>query len=341
MLFDPTDRPPAFTIAVSDPSCGLRAFVVLDDLTLGPAAGGVRTLRYASEEEALQDAKRLARAMTIKCALSGLDAGGGKTVVLDHDGLDRDRAFEILGRRIEQLGGMFRTAGDLGTSSGDLAAMARATQYVHADDAPLTAAVARGLLRCVEAVAAQRERGPIGSLSVAIQGCGAIGGAVANSLSDAGLSLLVADVNTARAEAVAARTGARVVDAKDVLLADVDVICPCAKGGVITRDVANELRAWAVCGAANNVLEDASADEALRARDILFVPDVIASAGAVIDGIGKTVMGLDDRGPLIDRLGETARDVLTRAAKDGRSAAEIAEALAFERIAARLDQGRS
>jgi len=336
MFFDQTDRAPAFTIAVSDASCGLRAFVVLDDLTLGPAAGGVRTLRYANEGEALKDAKRLARAMTIKCALSGLDAGGGKTVVLDHDGLDRSRAFEVLGRRIEQLGGLFRTAGDLGTTSNDLAAMARTTQYVHADDAPLTAAVARGLLRCVEALAVHRERGPVGKLSAAIQGCGAIGGAVATALSDAGVSLLVADVDVQRAKAVAARTGARVVDAKDVLMADVDIVCPCARGGVITGEVASELRAWAVCGAANNVLEDASAEEALQARDVLFVPDVIASAGAVVDGIGKTVMGLSDRGPLIDRLGDTARDVLARAATKRRSASGIAEALAFERIAARL-----
>lgn len=328
-------RPPTFTVAVSDPSCGLRAFVVLDDLTLGPAAGGVRTLRYATEGEAWADAARLARAMTIKCALSGLDAGGGKAVVLEHEGLDREKAFEVLGRRVEQLAGLFRTAGDLGTTQGDLAAMARTTQYVHPDEGPLVAAVGRGLVRCVEAAAEHRGRGSVAGLSVAIQGCGAIGAAVAEALAAAGAELVVADVDAGRAAKIAEQTGARVVSPDDVLRAEVDVLCPCARGGVIDASVAGEISAWAVCGAANNILVDEAAGEALRERDVLFVPDVIASAGAVVDGIGKTVMGLSDRGPLIDRLGDTAREVLARATREQKSPSVVAEAIAFERIAER------
>lgn len=98
---------------------GLRAFLIIDNLVLGPAAGGIRTLPYASPEEALEDAIKLARAMTIKCALAGLDAGGGKAVVLEHKDLRRKEAFEELGRRVQELGGIFRTAGDLGTTKAD------------------------------------------------------------------------------------------------------------------------------------------------------------------------------------------------------------------------------
>src|SRR5687768_6857409 len=101
-------KPPANFIFITHPPSGLRAFLVLDSLELGPAAGGVRTRRYPSAESALTDALELARAMTLKCALAGLDAGGGKCVVMDHDGLDRPRAFEYLGRRIEALRGAFR-----------------------------------------------------------------------------------------------------------------------------------------------------------------------------------------------------------------------------------------
>src|SRR5436309_15462919 len=106
-----TGRPPPRAVVIADASCGLRAFIVLDATTLGPAAGGVRTRRYPGLAEALADGMQLAAAMTIKCALAGLPAGGGKAVVLDHDGLDRPRAFERLGAAVEELRGLFRTAG--------------------------------------------------------------------------------------------------------------------------------------------------------------------------------------------------------------------------------------
>ena len=322
----------------SDAPSGLRAALVIDDLTLGPAAGGVRTWAYPSVEAAIADAAALARAMTVKCALAGLDAGGGKAVVLDHAGLDRRRAFEVLGRRIEELGGMFRTAGDLGTRSEDLDAMARGTRYVHVEEDDLSAAVARGLVRCIEACARVRSGAGADGLAgvrVAIQGAGAIGAAVARALAAAGAVLAVADVDGDRADAVARETGARTVLPHEILRADVDIVAPCAIGGVIDEAVATELRAWAVCGAANNVITGPAAAETLRARRILHVPDPIASAGAVIEGIGRTVMGLSDRAPLIDRLGETAETVLRRARAEDRTSIAIAEELARERIAAR------
>jgi leucine dehydrogenase len=160
-----------------DAASGLEAILVIDDDTLGPAAGGVRTRSYPSLAEARADAAALARAMTIKCALAGLDAGGGKCVVLDHPGLDRPRAFAELGARIAELGGGFRTAGDLGTTDADLAAMASTCAWVHAGS-DLAGAVARGVVRCIEACAAVRGV-PVAGLAVAIQGCGAIGAAAA------------------------------------------------------------------------------------------------------------------------------------------------------------------
>jgi leucine dehydrogenase len=302
-----------------DPS-GLLAFLVIDDTTLGPAAGGVRTWRYRSTEDAKADAERLARAMTLKCALGGLDAGGGKMVVMDHPGLDRARAFEFLGERVEELDGLFRTAGDLGTRGADLTAMARHTRYVHANERDLAASAARLV----------KGRGLPG-LRVAVQGAGAIGAAAARELVARGAEVTIADVDPDKARAV----GCAIADPAAVLFADVDVVAPCAVGGVIDRDVAKRLSAWCVCGAANNILvSDDTADVLLRST-VTHVPDVIASAGAVIDGIGRTLMGLRDRTPLIDRLGDTAREVLERAFAEGETPARMAERVARERIAAR------
>lgn len=324
--------------AFTDPTSGLRAFVVIDDVTLGPAAGGVRTHRYPSPAAALEDAARLARAMTLKCALGGVAAGGGKAVVLDHDGLDRDRAFEVLGRRVEELGGLFRTAGDLGTTARDLAAMARTTRFVHTDERDLTAAVGRGLLRCLEACAKRRGR-EVRGLTVAVQGCGAIGAAVARALAGAGASLRVADVDAGRAARVAEEVGASVCRPDEVLTADVDVLAPCAIGRVIDERAARALRAWAVCGAANDVLASPAVARTLMERGVALVPDVVASAGAVVEGIGRTVMGLPDRGALIDGLGETAGRILDESSRTDTPTPRVAEALARSILAARRPDG--
>lgn len=328
-------------IVVSDERSGLRAFIAIDDTTLGPAAGGVRTMRYPTSHDALHDALRLARAMTLKCSLAGLDAGGGKAVVLLHDALDREAAFVRLGEIVEELGGLFRTAGDLGTTVADLQAMARSSRYVHTDERNLAAAVGRGILRCIEGCAAVRGVDPAG-LVVAVQGAGSIGASTAYTLAAAGMRVLIADVDNDRASRVAAEIpGVQVVGAQNILFERVDVLTPCAIGGVITEEIARSTQAWAICGGANNALASAEVARALAARGVLHVPDPIASAGAVIDGIGRSVMGFADPTPLIDQLGNTAREVLEEARSSGKTPVEVAEVRARERIAAKARYRRA
>ncbi len=315
-----------------DAATGLQAVFVLDDDTLGPAAGGVRTREYPSGADAELDAARLARAMTIKCSLAGLDAGGGKVVVWGL-GADRGAAFEALGRKVEELGGALLTAGDLGTGPEDLQAMARTTQHVHTGGAALQRAAGRALLRCLQACADVRGV-EVEGLSVAIQGCGTIGSAAARAFSEAGVRLTVSDIDAGRALALAAEVGARVCDPDDVLGLSCDVVSPCAAGGAITTENAGSLRAWAVCGGANNVLASPEAERSLQDREVLFVPDVVASAGAVIEGVGERLMQLEDRTPLLDRLRFTARAIVDEAASSGRLATEVAQARALARLGA-------
>jgi len=315
----------------------LIGYIVLDDETLGPAVGGIRTVPYPSTESALADCRLLARAMTVKTALAGLATGGGKAVVIDRawtDALPRSVAFEVLGDAIESLGGRFRTAGDLGTTADDLAAVARRTDFVHTNEAELSTAVGRGLMACVRAVVARRDGAALSTMKAAVQGCGSIGAAVARSLAAAGASVLVADVDPVRAASLAGEIGGAVTAPEAVLTREVDLVSPCAVGGVLTRDNVSSVSAWAVVGGANNILADEAVGQALVEAGVRFVPDEIASAGAVIEGAGMTVMGLADRGPLIDQLGETAGTVLDRAQASSKSPTVVARELAAERIAA-------
>lgn len=318
-------------LSISEPDVGLEAIIAIDSTQLGPAVGGIRTRVYASRSDAEREALQLARAMTIKCALAGLPAGGGKAVILERADWDRRKAFARFGERVEALSGLFRTAGDLGTTHEDLAVMAETCSYVHTDERSLSQSVARGWLTCLGALARDCQR-DLEKESVLVMGCGAIGSAVARAAAQAGLQVVLADVDPTRAASLALEIGARVIDAEDCLLAPVGVLAPCAIGGVIDRALAGRLLAWGVCGAANNVFVDRDAEAQLDARGIRNVPDVLASAGAVVDGIGHSLMSLEDRGPLIDALGDTAARILHDSRTQGVAPGEVAAAMAVERI---------
>lgn len=306
----------------------LEAVLVIDDTTLGPAVGGTRTYMYVSEAEMVTDARALARAMTLKCALAGLAAGGCKIAVRSPRG-ERAAVFEELGRRIQALGGEVRTAGDLGTTAADLRCMASQCEYVHQREGELAASAARGALRCMEACAAFTHR-PL--RRVAVQGVGVIGAAVARALRAAEIEVVLADIDRARADRVAAEIGADVVHPDAILSAGVDIVSPCARGGVLDGDAVTAMRAWGVVGAANNILAGRDVAKLLAARSIAFVPDVIASAGAAVDGVGETIMGLADRTDLIDALGAVAGEVLHRAERAGITTVEAAEQIAAARL---------
>lgn len=320
-------------VMLADPPSGLQAIVALDDLTRGPAGGGIRTQRYGSLADAILDAQALAAAMSLKTAIADLPAGGGKTVVIDHPGLDRPAAFRRLGAFIEELGGLYRAAGDYGTTVEDLKHAATETSYVNTDSAGLAEATGRGVTECLRALAGTRGHRDLAGLRVAVQGCGAIGGAVARCLHAEGAALTVADVNAPLAAALAAELDAKLADPGTLLTAEVDILAPCALGGVITTDILPSLRAWGICGGANNQLADPRLAADLAARGVAFIPDFLSSAGGVIAGIAQSLMGGTDPVPLLVRLGDTAREVLRLANEEGRSTVEVAETIARRRIA--------
>jgi leucine dehydrogenase len=321
-------------VVVRDVPSGLRALIAIHDTTLGPAAGGVRTCGYPDEWAALRDAAALAETMTYKCALAGLPCGGGKAVVLEDPAMDRERAFEMLGAAVESLGGLFRTAGDLGTHESDLRAMERRTRFVQLDaqGLDLEGATAHGVMLALREGAAAMGADDVHGLAVLVQGVGAIGFAVARALAEAGARLSVSDLDGARAAEVAGVLGARIVDPEDALATPCDVFAPCATSGVLDREAAEKLPCRLVCGGANNPLADDAVAEVLRARGVLYVPDFVANAGAVIEGIGSALMGLSDRTALVDRIAETTRIVLGTAAARGVSPLVVARDLARERI---------
>ena len=320
-------------IAFADRSCGLRGFLAIHDTTLGPALGGVRLWRYAGEDEALADALRLSRAMTYKASLAELPCGGGKSVILLHDGLKRTEAFEGFGHLVESLRGRYFTARDVGITDADLAAIGRVTSYA-AREAPgepedvsgsTAIGVWHGMRACLEAVGLRRAR-------VALQGVGSVGLPLARILKREGMDLIVSDVDAGRARQARDELGARVVPPNEVLFAECDVLAPCALGGVLSTETVPLLRARIVCGCANNLLAAPDVADALAGRGILYAPDYLVNAGGLIRGAEFYLLNRKDSAASLARIYDRMKRVIALARDRAVSTARIADELAEARL---------
>ena len=321
-------------IVLQNHETGLRGFLVIHDSSLGPACGGVRIKRYPSERDALEDALRLARGMTYKASLAGLPCGGGKTVLVEHEGLKREAAFESFGALVESFNGRYFCARDVGITDSDLAALARATRYVARDPAPglgdvsehTAIGVCHALRACLEFA------GIRGRVRVALQGAGSVGAWIARILAREGMDLLVADVDEARAAAVARETGARAVPPAEILRTDAEVLAPCALGGVLNRETIPRLRCRIVCGCANNMLATPEDGDALAARGVLYAPDYLANAGGLIRGVEYFLMGRSGSRASLERIHARTLEIFRAARERGISPVRAADQLAEARL---------
>lgn len=320
-------------IAFQNRATGLRGFLAIHDTTLGPALGGVRVWRYASDAEALDDALRLARAMTYKAAISELPCGGGKTVIQLHEGLQRAAAFEALGRMVESLRGRYFTARDVNITDDDLAAMARTTRYVAREPSPelgdISAHTARGVWHGMRACL---DFAGLGKARVAVQGVGSVGMQLSRILKQEGMELAVADLDAGRAAAAAKELGARVVAPDEILFAECDVLAPCALGGAASLETIPRFRARIVCGCANNVLATPEAGDALARRGILYAPDYLVNAGGLIRGAEFFLLGRANSDDSIARIYPRMRRVLELAQEQRLGTARVADQLAEARL---------
>jgi leucine dehydrogenase len=318
-----------------DDAAGYRAIIAIHSTRLGPAVGGTRLWRYPSADDALADGLRLSRGMSYKNAVAGLPMGGGKAVILaDGGATPRERLFAAHGRFVQTLAGRYITAEDVGTSHEDMAIVRRETPHVAGlrDPSPVTA---RGVLCALQAAARHRwGEETLAGRTIALQGCGHVGSALARALRDAGARLVVSDLDSERAHRCAADTGATVVAPDAVYDVSADVFSPCALGGTLNVETISRLRCEIVTGAANNQLAEPVDADRLAARDILYAPDYVANAGGVIDG-ARDICGWSDArvAAAVDAIADTVRDILQRADDAGITPATMADRIAAGRLA--------
>ena len=356
-----------------DAPSGLRAVIAIHSTALGPAAGGCRMWPYPTLSDAVSDALRLSRGMSYKNAMAELPFGGGKAVIIGDSREKTRQRMQAFGRLVDSLGGRYITAEDVGTTTGDMEQVACVTPFVSGlprqgmDGAvPLAASgggmvgsdTSSGTLSSADFLQVGGDPGPktalgvflglkaavrfhfgrtsVEGLKIAVQGLGGVGYPLCRLLAAEGASLRVADARIAAVQRVCQEFGAHEVPADSILSEDVDVLAPCALGGVLDARSIPGLRARIIAGAANNQLARDEDGEALMRAGILYAPDYVINAGGIIS-VAHEYQGGTAAAQVraeIEKIPGRLTEIFERARRESRPTSAVADEMAIARLAA-------
>jgi leucine dehydrogenase len=327
-------------VVCHEPSCGYLGIIAIHDTTLGPALGGTRYWNYGSFDEAVTDALRLARGMTYKAAVAGLNLGGGKAVIVgDNRRTDREFIFRAHGRFVQSLNGRYITAEDVGTSPADMEYVRRETNHVaglqglSGDPSPVTG---YGVYMGIKAAAKQRwGKESLAGRTIAVQGCGKVAYYLCQHLKTENARLIVTDIDQEKVKRVVEETGAEAVAAEAIYDVAADIYAPCALGATINDDSLARLKVEIIAGGANNQLAEERHGKALEDRGLLYVPDFVINAGGLINVYGEIMgWGQERSKRKAQEIYDTILRIFAIAKRDGIPSYEAADRVAEERIEA-------
>jgi leucine dehydrogenase len=286
-------------------------FIALHDATLGMMVGGCRMKTYPTPEDGMRDALRLAEGMTYKWAAIDFPFGGGKSVLVVPRPLEGEEKHGLLrrfGRLLESLHGAYATGVDLGTTPEDMDVLAEASQYVMGhgvsgsgteDPGPYTAlGVFVGIRSALKALDESPE---VTGKSVLIQGAGDVGEPLARTLAEAGATVLISDIDEAKAVRLAEELGGRAVPVAETYTTPCDVFAPSAVGAILSAETIPQLACRIVAGSANNQLDRIEDAERLHERGILYAPDYVVNGGGAI-AFGMMHLGETDEEAVLERV---------------------------------------
>ena len=329
-------------IFFSEPSCGLKAIVAIHDTTLGPALGGTRMWPYSSEEEAIEDVLRLSRGMTYKAAVSGLNLGGGKAVIIGDPKKDKSEAlFRAYGRFIESLNGRYITAEDVNISVQDIDHIYTESNYVcgiakasggSGNPAPYTAL---GVFRGMQASATKKWGSrDLAGKKVGIQGVGSVGIELAKLVNEVGGTILFTDINEDNIRRMKDQLPSAEFIAPEAFYdLDMDIYAPCALGATINDDTIGRLKCEIVNGAANNQLREDRHGQELKDKGILYAPDYLINAGGLMN-VSIEFEGWNDYKSrrMIDTIYDTTLDIFAISEEKNIPVNKATDVLAEQRL---------
>ena len=275
----------------NDKDTGLKAIIGIHNTVLGPALGGTRMWNYKNEWEALNDVLRLSRGMTFKSAITGLNLGGGKAVIIgDAKTQKTPELMRKFGEFVHSLSGKYITAEDVGMNTEDMDTVREVTPYVtgiseskggSGNPSPITA---YGVFMGMKAAAKFKYGSDVLEDKVIfVQGIGHVGEALVEHLVNEGAKVTISDINQERLEAVSSKYGVKIYKGNDLYSEQMDIYAPCALGATINDETINKLKAKIVAGAANNQLAEDKHGKILQDMGIVYAPDFLINAGGIIN----------------------------------------------------------
>ena len=326
----------------NDNETGLKGIIGIHNTTLGPALGGTRVWRYENEQSAINDVLRLSRGMTFKSSIIGINLGGGKAVIIDNPKAKKDEPFwRRYGKFVENLGGKYLTAEDVGTSTQFMEYISMETSHVmgkpfylggSGDPSPVTA---YGVYLGIKA--SQKKLTGSDSLEgkkIMVQGVGHVGQYLIELLAKENAEILIADINEANLKNVTSKFKATVIGVNDVYVTDMDIYAPCALGATVNDTTIEKLKCSIIAGAANNQLQDEFIHgRRLKEKGILYAPDFLINAGGVvncyteIDGYNK-----ERTYSITENIYKQTIDIFNTAENSEKGTQEVALEIAMERI---------
>ncbi len=321
-----------------DAATKLRAIIVIHNTVLGPATGGTRFFPYLNWEMALEDALRLAQAMSYKNALAELPFGGGKAVILGDP--KRDKTPELLkayARLVHQFNGRFTTGEDIGIGPEDLKIMMGETRFLAGAKGialDLSQVTAHGVWHGLRA-AFQFALGSdsLQGRTIAVQGAGKVGYYLVRHLSEAGARVLVSDVDARALQRVQREFSAVPVEPNAIYELECDAFVPCALGGIINDQTLPLLNCKIIAGSANNQLKEPRHGDRLHEFGILYAPDYVINAGGLIAGVQDLIGGsLDQALRDAEKIYERLLRIFEISRREGLPPHRVAERMAAERL---------
>ncbi|WP_452599714.1 Glu/Leu/Phe/Val family dehydrogenase [Pontimicrobium sp. MEBiC01747] len=329
----------------NDKDTGLKAIIGIHNTVLGPALGGTRMWQYNNEWEALNDVLRLSRGMSFKSAITGLNLGGGKAVIIgDAKTQKTPELMKRFGEFVHSLSGKYITAEDVGMETSDMDLVREVTPYVTGisedkggagNPSPITA---YGVFMGMKAAAKYKFGTDIlEDKSVIVQGIGHVGESLVEHLTNEGAKVIISDINEARLSEVSSKYGATIYRGNDVYSEAVDIYAPCALGATINDATINNIKAKVIAGAANNQLADENKHgQMLKDKGIVYAPDFLINAGGIInvyaelENYGKTEIMRKT-----ENIYNTTLEILSNAESNGVTTHQAALNIAQGRIDAR------
>jgi leucine dehydrogenase len=326
-----------------DENSGLKAIIAIHDTTLGPALGGTRMWTYDTEEEAIEDALRLARGMTYKNAAAGLNLGGGKTVIIGDPKKDKNpEMFRAFGRYIQSLNGRYITAEDVGTTEEDMDLIHMETDFVtgisaesqgsSGNPSPVTGyGIYKGMKAAAKEVYGDES---LEGKTVAVQGVGNVAYALCEHLHKEGAKLIVTDINKEAVNRAVEAFGAEAVDPDNIYGVDCDIYAPCALGATINDETIPQFKAKIIAGSANNQLKASKHGDIIHEKGILYAPDYVINAGGVIN-VADELNGYNQARAMkkVETIYDSLSKVFEIARRDQIPTHTAADRMAEERIA--------